>query len=60
MLARIDPRQTVALLDADPDLATGVPDEEVALARGRAVASVLELEPPSWDTREIAMRAEGG
>ncbi|MGZ4167786.1 MAG: helix-turn-helix domain-containing protein [Solirubrobacteraceae bacterium] len=60
MLAQIDPRQTVALLDADPDLSTGVPDEEVALARGRAVASVLELEPPSWDTREIAMRAEGG
>ncbi|MGZ4192973.1 MAG: hypothetical protein ACXVRW_11020, partial [Solirubrobacteraceae bacterium] len=60
MLAQTDPRQTVALLDADPDLSTGVPDEEVALARGRAVASVLELEPPSWDTREIAMRAEGG
>lgn len=60
MLAQIDPRQTVALLDADPDLATGVPADEVALARGRAVASVFELEPPSWDTREIAARAEEG
>lgn len=60
MLAQIDPRHTVALLEADPDLGMGVPAEELTLARGRAVANVLDLEPPSWDTRAIAERAEEG
>jgi CRP/FNR family transcriptional regulator, cyclic AMP receptor protein len=60
VLAHIDPRQTVALLEADPDLAEGVPAEEMVLARGRAVANVIEIEPPSWDTRMITDRAEEG
>ena len=60
MLAEIDPRQTVSLLDADPDLAVGVPEEEMVLARGRSLANVIELEPPSWDTDEITRRAELG
>jgi CRP/FNR family transcriptional regulator, cyclic AMP receptor protein len=60
VLAQIDPRQTVSLLDADPDLAAGVPAEEMVLARGRSLANVIELEPPGWDTREIKERAELG
>ncbi len=50
----------VALLDADPDLAAGVPPEELELARSRAVAAVIDLEPPSWDTTAIVTRAEPG
>jgi CRP-like cAMP-binding protein len=60
VLTHLDPRHTVALLDADPDLAAGVPAEELELARGRAVAGVMELEPPSWDTREVVARSEAG
>jgi CRP/FNR family cyclic AMP-dependent transcriptional regulator len=50
----------VALLDADPDLATWVPPEELELARSRAVAAVIDLEPPSWDTTAVVTRAEPG
>jgi CRP/FNR family transcriptional regulator, cyclic AMP receptor protein len=50
----------VALLDADPDLATGVPPEELEVARGRAVAVVTELEPPSWDPAPLVARSESG
>lgn len=60
MLTEPDRRQTIALLDADPDLATEVPAEELELARGRAVAAVIELEPPSWDTAGVSRRAEPG
>jgi CRP/FNR family transcriptional regulator, cyclic AMP receptor protein len=60
VLAEIDPRQTVSLLDADPDLATGVPAQEMILARGRSLAHVIEVEPPSWDAREITAQAELG
>ncbi|HEY2317536.1 MAG TPA: helix-turn-helix domain-containing protein [Solirubrobacteraceae bacterium] len=60
MLAQLDPRHRVALLDADPDLAAGVPAAEMPLARARAVANVIELEPPIWDTRDLAERAEPG
>ena len=57
---QLDPRHMVSLLDADPDLAIGVPPDDAQLARSRAVAAVLELEPPSWDTAPIAARAEAG
>ncbi len=60
MLAPPDPRHTVALLDADPDLAIGVPPDEAQLARSRAVAAVIELEPPSWDTAPLGARAQAG
>ncbi|MGZ4169482.1 MAG: hypothetical protein ACXVSA_22440, partial [Solirubrobacteraceae bacterium] len=60
MLTQFDRAHTVALLDADPDLAIGVPPDEADLARSRAVAAVLELEPPNWDTAELAARAEPG
>lgn len=60
MLAPLDPRHMVALLDADPDLATGIPPEETEVARGRAVAQVMELEPPTWNTAPTVERAEPG
>jgi hypothetical protein len=50
----------VALLDADPDLGTGVPSAEAELARSRAIAAVVELEPPAWDPAPLAARAESG
>lgn len=50
----------VPLLDADPDLGDGVPPAEFELARGRAVAAVMDLEPPGWDTAGIVARAEPG
>jgi CRP/FNR family transcriptional regulator, cyclic AMP receptor protein len=60
VLTQLDPRHMVALLDADPDLGTGVPPEEAALARSRAVAAVVDLEPPAWDTAPLVARAESG
>ena len=50
----------VALLDADPDLGIGVPPEEAEVARSRAVAAVVELEPPAWDPSPLVARAEPG
>ncbi len=60
MPAQLDSRHVVALLDEDPDLASGVPAEEAALARARAVAPVMEIGPPVWDTAELIARAEPG
>jgi hypothetical protein len=39
-------RQTVSLLDADPDLAAGVPADDLEAARRCAVAAVVEVGPP--------------
>ena len=60
MLAQIDPRHMVALLDVDPDLAIGVPPQEAEVARSRAVAAVAELEPPGWDPAQLVQRSEPG
>jgi len=50
MIGKLDPvRPAVAVLDADPDLAAGVDDQELELARQRAVAAVLTLENRGWD-----------
>lgn len=38
-----------SLLDADPDLAEGLSADAVQEARRKAVAAVIELEPPAWD-----------
>jgi hypothetical protein len=57
---RLDRRHVAVLLDADPDLATGLDADEVQAARARALARVIELQPPSWDTSEIRERAEAG
>jgi CRP/FNR family cyclic AMP-dependent transcriptional regulator len=53
-------RQTVSLLDADPDLAAGVPADDLEAARRRAVAGVVEVGPPEWDPRAVSAMAEPG
>jgi len=53
-------RQTVSVLDEDPDLAAGVPEDELAAARRRAIATVVEVDPPDWDSDALAPRAEAG
>jgi DNA-binding transcriptional ArsR family regulator len=58
----IDPAapRWASLLDVDPDLADGIPQDAMDEARRRAVASVIELEPPDWDPTEIAAVAGPG
>ncbi len=53
-------RNTVALLDVDPDLATDLNPNEEEEARRRAVAAVLELEAPDWDPSPVREAAEPG
>lgn len=60
MADRFDRRQVVALLDADPDLAIGIEQDQLEIARRRTVAAVIELEPPSWDPSEIRAEAHEG
>ncbi|MGH2858524.1 MAG: helix-turn-helix domain-containing protein [Solirubrobacteraceae bacterium] len=60
MLDRLDPRHVVVLLDEDPDLGIGLDDGQLPEARARALATVLELEPPSWDTSAIREQADSG
>jgi hypothetical protein len=58
--AKLEHRPIVALLDEDPDLAAGIPAAEFELARRRALALVLELEPPSWDAADLSGQAKEG
>jgi len=61
MAAAFDPiHQTVALLDADPDLGSGVEEAELEVARHRAVAAVTHVEPPRWDPTPIREAAKDG
>ncbi|MGH2890173.1 MAG: hypothetical protein ACRDNJ_11145, partial [Solirubrobacteraceae bacterium] len=60
MLDRLDRRQVVVLLDEDRDLATGLDREQLSEARGRALATVIELEPPGWDTAPLRQQADPG
>ena len=53
-------RQTVAVLDADPDLAIGLAGRDLEAARHRALAAVIEVRPPEWDTTQIRHQAEDG
>lgn len=50
----------VSLLDEEPDLGADLPASELEAARGRALASVIELAPPSWDTTEVCSQADAG
>ena len=52
--------QTVCIFDADPDLAAGIPDNELDAARRRAVATVVEVDPPDWDGQEPDPKAQDG
>lgn len=51
---------TVSVLDADPDLAAGLSEQEADTARRLAVAAVLEVDPPGWDTSAVREQAEEG
>jgi hypothetical protein len=52
--------QTVAILEADPDLGTGLPDHELEAAGRRAIAAVIEVDPPDWDPTHVRAQAEPG
>jgi CRP-like cAMP-binding protein len=53
-------RHTIAVLDADPDLATAVDEHELDAAQREAVAAVLRLEVPHWDPGPIRTAATDG
>lgn len=52
--------QRIALLDADPELAGALSGAELQEATRRAVASVLELDPPDWSPDDVRAAAGDG
>jgi hypothetical protein len=56
----IDSSPPVYVLDADPDLASGIPPEAFATARERALARTVVISPPTWDPTPIAAAADEG
>jgi CRP-like cAMP-binding protein len=48
------------LLDVDPDFADDLPAEALEDARRKAIAGVIELEPPHWDPSPVTARAAPG
>jgi CRP/FNR family transcriptional regulator, cyclic AMP receptor protein len=46
-------REHVLLLDADPDLAEGIPQDQLAVACRRSAARVIQLDGPPWRTDAI-------
>lgn len=60
MAGRLDHRDVVVLLDEDPDLGSGIEEKDWPAARRRALAAVIEIEPPDWDADEICERATEG
>lgn len=60
MFERLDPRQVAVLLDADPDLASDLGVDEFQAARARALAHVVELDPPTWDPSAVREQADAG
>lgn len=53
-------RQRVMLLDADPDLAEGIADEELEIARRQSAAHVLQLDGPTWNPETIVRVSDAG
>src|SRR5947209_2759082 len=53
-------RQTVSVLEADPDLRAGLPEHELEAAHRRAMAALIELDRPDWDPKPIGEQAEPG
>lgn len=43
----------MCVLDVDPDLASGIPPEQLDTARARSRAFVVTLEGPGWDTTDV-------
>ena len=60
MATPLDSRRIVELLDADPDLGAGLDESDLRAARRRAVAAVIEVEPPRWDTGEVQPETHDG
>ncbi len=52
--------QRVGLLDADPELAEGLSGTDLPEARRRAIAAVLELDPPDWNPDDVGAVAGDG
>jgi CRP/FNR family transcriptional regulator, cyclic AMP receptor protein len=50
----------VSVFDADPDLAAGIEEEQLAAARKAAIVHTIKLVPPDWDPRSIAAEAGTG
>ncbi len=46
---RNEPRHLVAVLESDPDLGEDLSDEQLQIARGRAVAEVVEYPAGPWE-----------
>jgi CRP-like cAMP-binding protein len=53
-------RQRVMLLDADPDLAEGLPEHELEVARHHSAAHVIQLDGPTWEREPIVRASEAG
>ena len=58
--SRLTSRDIVAVLDEDPDLGAGISEQDWPTARRRAVAGVIEIDPPSWDPTPVRERANEG
>ncbi len=52
--------QRIGVLDADPELAEGLAEADLEEARRRAVAAVLELDPPDWNPDDVRAVAGDG
>lgn len=52
--------QRIGLLDADPEFAAGLSGSDLAEAGRRAVAAVLELDPPDWNPDDVRAVADDG
>ncbi len=57
---RVHHRGVTVLLDEDPDLGAGLPENEFEAARRRSTAAVIEVDPPNWDTSGIRSQAQPG
>ena len=53
------PHQVIALLEADPDLGSGLSGEDLRIATHQVRSAVIELEPPGWDPATLQLGAEG-
>ncbi len=60
MQNRLDSHEVVSLLDEDPDLGIGIEPDQLPAARRRALATVIECDPPSWDPQQIRDTADDG
>jgi CRP-like cAMP-binding protein len=48
------------MLDFDPDLAEGIPDQQLEIARRHSAAHVVQLDGPTWNPEPIARASDAG